>query len=173
VAPSKAPWIFCADAVRVDGTGADEPFVTPLRSGCGEGLGDAHVDEQHLEVASVSAQIPMSDGSIFDFAGTWQATSARFVYGNDSPATGAPHHFVDGCPTGVAIGREKLRYASMTGTLDGAPVHSYSGGSAGIFSGNYRYIFQATSPCRRTATPSKTRSARTGRRSSANRTRST
>lgn len=124
-------------------TGADEPEVTLLREGFGE-FADASltVDTVDLERASLTVAIPMSDGSTFDFTGTWLATSERFVYGNDGPATGTPHQVVDACHSFVANAHQKFRHASMIGTLDGEPVQSYPWDewAANIFNNRFVYI---------------------------------
>ncbi len=140
IAPPKAPWIVCADTVRLEFTGADEPVVTVLRFGCGELDGEASVETVHLGVASAAFRLPMSDGSTFEFAGTWGATGDRFVFGNDGPDTGTPRHFVDRCTTFNGLGHQKYRPASMTGTLNGEPVHSYTSFPAAIFNNRFLYI---------------------------------
>ncbi len=142
VAPPNAPWNIVADTYRVEFTGADEPTVTLLRTGFMQFDGEASVDQTHLQSASVSAQIPMSDGSTFDFTGTWHAISDRFVFGKDGPADGdLPRHVVDRCTTFNAIDHQKYVFASMSGSLNGEPVHSYTEFvSAAIFNNNFRYI---------------------------------
>lgn len=139
---SKASWHVFAETIRLEFTGAPEPIETVLRSGFGELDGEASVDTVHLSLASASFSLPMSDGSTFDFAGTWTATGDRLVFGNDGPATGAPRHFVDRCATFNANGHQKFRPASMTGTLNGEPVHSYthSFDAGTIFNNRFLYI---------------------------------
>ncbi len=87
-----------AETVRLEFTGPEDPEVTLLRSGFGE-FEDAAltVNTVTLERAFLTIAIPMSDGSTFDFAGAWTATSDRFVFGSDGPATGLPHLVVDPC----------------------------------------------------------------------------
>jgi hypothetical protein len=141
VAPPKALWYVYAESVRLEFTGAEEPIATVLRFGIGELQGEASVDQVHLQVASASVQVPMSDGSTFEFAGTWQATSDRMVFGNDGPATGFPRHYNDRCLTFNAHGHQKFVFAQMTGTLDGQPVQSYSFDfAATIFNNRFQYI---------------------------------
>ena len=143
LSPVKAPLLAYAQTVLLEFTGTEEPEATLLREGFGE-FGDASltVDTVGLERASLTIAIPMSDGSTFDFTGTWVATSERFVYGNDGPATGTPHHVVDACHTFVANGHQKFRHASMTGTLGGEPVQSYPWDewAANIFNNRFLYI---------------------------------
>jgi hypothetical protein len=141
IARAKAPWNVFAQTVRVEFTGAEEPDVTELRFGFGELDGDAAVDTVHLTVASAEFRLPMSDGITFDFAGSWSATGDRLVFGNDGPSTGAPRHVVDKCRTFNALGHQKFRLASMTGTLNGEAVHSYTARPAAfIFNNRFIYI---------------------------------
>ena len=141
VAPPHAPWNIFAQTYRLEFTGTEEPILTVLREGFGELDGEAFVDEVHLQTASLNATVPMSDGSTFEFAGTWQAISDRMVWGNDGPATGLPRHFTDRCLTFNALGHQKVVSAQMTGTLNGQPVHSYTiGFTAAIFNNNFQYI---------------------------------
>jgi hypothetical protein len=133
IARAKAPWNVFAETVRVEFTSAEEPDVTVLRFGFGELDGDAAVDTVHLTVASADFRLPMSDGSTFDFAGSWSAVGG--------PATGAPRHVVDKCTTFNALGHQKFRFASMTGTLNGDAVHSYTATPAAtIFNNHFTYI---------------------------------
>lgn len=102
----------------------------------------ASADVVHLTTASVRAQVPMSDGSSFDFAGTWAAWSDRLVFGSTGPATGRARHYVDRCLTSVSLGHQKVRFAHMTGTLNGEPVRSYTSfeDSATIFNNDFQYV---------------------------------
>ena len=70
VAPPAAQWRVYAETVRVEFDGDDEPEVTLLRQG--EVVLDQGptVDKQHLTTASVTAAIPMTDGSTYHFSGT-------------------------------------------------------------------------------------------------------
>lgn len=145
VAPRDARWNFYAQSVRVESPAGEvvggDPTVTLLRWGGGEVVGTVSVDQVHLQVAEARVALPMSDGSTMNFAASWHAISDRVLFGNDGPSTGAPHHVVSKCVTSVAIGHETFTTASMTGTLDGAPVHSYTAvPSARILSSDYRYI---------------------------------
>ena len=151
VAPPGAPWNVYAETVRLEFTGADEPVVTVLRSGSVEGPAGAFaVERVHLTTGSATVAVPMSDGSTFDFSGTWRAVGRRQVFGNDGPATGAPRHLVDRCRTFNALGHQKFRPAAMTGTLDGLPVHSYTSFdlAATIFNNAFRYIDVVHGSCR-------------------------
>ena len=144
VAPTTAPWQIYAETTRAvfDGSGG-EPDVTLLRWGYTLLPDDAaSADEVHLDTASVSAHLPMSDGSSFDFTGTWRAWSDRSVFGINGPATGLDHHYVDRCLTFVANGHQKFRFAHMTGTLNGVAVESYADFDFGasIFNNSFQYI---------------------------------
>jgi len=143
VAPVAAPWQIYIETDRVEFTGAEEPDVTVVRWGYSVlPDGAASGDSVHLSTASVTASVPMSDGSSADFAGTWQAWSDRLVFGIDGPATGLEHHYVDRCLTIVANGHQKFRFSHMIGTFDGAPVQSYDyfDFAATIFDNNFQYI---------------------------------
>ena len=83
-----------------------------------------------LSAASVKGSISMSDGSTADLDVRWQAITGRIVSGNDGQFNqdlGIPRHAVDRCFTFNSIAHQKLRYAEMTGSLNGAAIHSYSG----------------------------------------------
>lgn len=142
LAPPDAPWNVFVETYHLEFAVAnEEPIVTVLASGFGELDGIATVDEVHLGTASVDAHVPMSDGSTFNFSGSWQAISERLLFGNDGPATGREHHYTDRCLTFVSIGHQKVRLAQMTGAVDGQPVASYRAFvSAVISSGNFRYF---------------------------------
>jgi len=142
VAPPQAPWQIYAQTVRLEFDGTDgPPAVLNFRWGYELLDAGAYADEVHLDTASVSAALPMSDGSTFDFTGTWQAWSDRLVYGNSGPSTGVDHLYVDRCLTIVANGHQKFRNSNMTGTVSGVPVHSYTDFiSASIFNNDFQYI---------------------------------
>jgi hypothetical protein len=126
-APSQAPWAFYATSYTLTFVA---PLTDPVISDQVEGFvldpALASSDREHLSTASVAAQVRMSDGSTFDFQGTWTASSDRVVYGNDGPDAGAIRHFVDKCSTDNANAHQKYRLATMSGTLNGQPVHTYT-----------------------------------------------
>jgi hypothetical protein len=100
-------------------------------------------DRQHLAFASVKTQIPLTDGTTADVDFHWTAISDRSVYGNDGIALGdfgLIRHYVDKCSTQVNQAHQKFRVAEMTGTLNGAPVHTYSSFPAGYISFNH-FVF--------------------------------
>jgi hypothetical protein len=129
-AAPKTPWVITIDDYMVSFvTGGPDaiPVFSDERSGI---LLNPTVtfDQQHLSFLSVDADVPMSDGSTFDFQGTWSATSARMQFGNDGPSLddfGLPRHYVDNCSTVNDQAHQKIRVADMIGTLNGAPVQSY------------------------------------------------
>ena len=90
----------------------------------------------------VEAQIPMSDGSTYDFAGVWSPISERMEFGNNGPAGGQPRHFTDRCLTLNRDAHQKFRFAQMTGTLNGEAVRSYNftPWAATIFNNSFKYI---------------------------------
>jgi hypothetical protein len=144
VAPPQAPWQIYAQTHQFEFDGTDgPPEVSVLRWGY-EVLDDgASADSVHLATASVAAELPVSDGSTLDFAGSWQAWSDRTVYGINGPATGLDHHYVDRCLTFVANGHQQVRLATMVGTANGTVVQA--GGpddefGAAIFNNNFQYI---------------------------------
>ena len=62
------------------------------------------------------------------------------MYGNEGPALqdfGLVRKYVDRCTTQVNQGHQKTRISSMTGTLDGTPVHTYTAFLAGYISFNH------------------------------------
>jgi hypothetical protein len=143
VARPDAGWYDYAETDRLQfGADPDNPDVTLLRVGSGPLQGAASVDLPKLRVATATAVIPMSDGSTFDFNGTWRARSGIQVFGNDGPATGAPRHIVDRCVTFNALGHQKFAFALMTGTLNGQPVASYTSFdfAATIFNNRFLYV---------------------------------
>jgi len=91
---------------------------------------DVVYDMRDLSAASVKGSISMSDGSTADLEVRWEAITGRIVSGNDGQVNqdlGIPRHAVDRCFTFNSIAHQKLRYAEMTGSLNGAAIHSYSG----------------------------------------------
>jgi hypothetical protein len=84
-------------------------------------------DDQHLSSASVDASVPMSDGSTAIVHAIWSPTSDAEVFGNAGPALAdlGPRHYVDSCVTVNANAHQRLRFATVTGTLNGSPFRSY------------------------------------------------
>ena len=150
VAPPKTPWrIFIFDHTLTFPS-TDIENVPPISTD--ERFGEAiplsvDFDQQHLSFANVTAQVPMSDGSTWDFRANWVAVTDRTVYGNDGPQNGfegIPRHVVDRCATSTNNAHQKIRYASMTGTLNGNPIHSYTEPEMiinyGLTIGNFVYV---------------------------------
>ena len=147
VAPPQTPWSVYAETNLVEWDGSDDPVVTLLRWGFIEEL-TAAVDTVHLQSASLSAEIPMSDGSTYTFSGTWQAESDRVLYGSNGPDAGFDRLYTDRCTTFVALGHQKYVLAHMTGTLNGAPVQSYTSFPAGsIFNNRFLWVDIAHGGC--------------------------
>ena len=104
-------------------------------------------DREHLAFASLKDDIPCNDESVAHVDFHWVPTSDREVYGNDGPALvnfGLIRKYVDKCTTEVNQGHQKTRVASMTGTLDGTPVHSYTAVPAAFISFNHFVFIDAT-----------------------------
>ena len=145
-APSQAPWaIYVQNYTLTFGAPGTDPIITNLVDGFLLNPPVAVSDHEHLSSAAVAAQVPLSDGSTFDFQGTWTATTDRFVYGNNGPENdeeGLPRHYNDKCTTFNANAHQTLRYATMSGTLDGHPVQSYASlaDAAVIFYNHFVYI---------------------------------
>jgi hypothetical protein len=70
----------------------------------------------------------MSDGSTAVVHAIWSPTTDMQVFGNDGPALNdlGPRHSVDSCVTAVNNAHQKLRFATVTGTVNGSPFRSYS-----------------------------------------------
>ena len=101
---------------------------------------DVTYDREHLAFASLKTEIPWDDGSVAHVDFHWEAIGDREVYGNDGPALegfGLVRKYVDKCTTQVNQGHQKFRISSMTGTLDGTPVHTYTSFPAGFISFNH------------------------------------
>jgi hypothetical protein len=145
-APSQAPWaIYVQNYTLTFGTPGTDPITTDFFDGFLLNPPVAISDRQHLSSAAVAAQVPLSNGSTFDFQGAWTATSDTFVYGNNGPqndSEGLPRHYNDKCTTFNANAHQTLRYATMRGTLNGYPVRSYASleDAAEIFDGHFVYI---------------------------------
>lgn len=143
VAKPTTPWIIFIETNRLVFDGSEDPHATVLRSGFLDGPGvTAAVDTVHLQTASVRAKVPMSDGTFYDFAATWQARGdRRLVFGNDGPATGAESVHTR-CLTFNALGHQKFTFARLTGTLNGQAVRSYTASDfdATIFNNRFKYI---------------------------------
>ncbi|WP_330863961.1 hypothetical protein [Nocardioides sp.] len=115
-----------------------------LREGLVEGLPEdaADVDIARLGSASLDVSIPMDDGTVYDFQGTWLATGERQHFGNDGPNdSGLPVHYNDSCFTTNNHPHQDFRTAEMVGTLNGNSVHSYNFAieTPAIFDGHYLY----------------------------------
>lgn len=83
-APSQAPWTIFAATYTLTfpaPEGAD-PLVTDVIEGTLDNP-VASSDDQRVSFATVDAAVPMSDGSTFDFQGTWLGFSERWVYGSN------------------------------------------------------------------------------------------
>jgi len=149
-APSQAPWAVYATSYTLTFVA---PLTDPVVSDQIEGFVlDPPVvssDREHLSTATVAAQVPMSDGSTFNFQGTWTATSDRVVYGNNGPDAGLPRHLVDECSTANANAHQKYRLATMSGTLNGQPIHTYSvlDDAGVIFYNHFVYIDTTHGAC--------------------------
>jgi hypothetical protein len=142
------PWLLAINDYTVTFTSADPnvpPVFSDVRFGAVELTSGVAIDLQHLDTATVTnAQVPMDDGSTFTFSGTWQK---RFEvkYGNNGPENadeGLPRHIIDNCTTFNANAHQKIAFASMTGTLNGQPVQSYTSFdfAATIANNHFRYI---------------------------------
>jgi hypothetical protein len=149
LAPPKTPWqAFYYESTATFQAGGD-PAETDVRWGFLDLIDPSAVtyDRQHLEFASVDVEIPLSNGTAVAVNMDWHAGSERFVYGNDGPALsdfGLIHHYVDRCSTQVNQGHQKFRVAAMTGTVNGAAVHSYTNSEAGFISLNHFVFIDAT-----------------------------
>ena len=147
-APSQAPWSIFVTSYTVTFTGAagdaccvvsDEVFGFVQG-----GQVVASSDDQRVSFLTAAASVPMSDGGTFDFRGTWTGFGDRWVYGSNGPSNyweGIPRHYVDRCQTINNNAHQTGRNASMSGTVNGAPVHSYTAFPAGdIFYNHFVYI---------------------------------
>src|SRR5262249_41267093 len=145
-APSQAPWaIYVQNYTLTFGAPGTEPIITDFVDGFLLNPPVAVSDHQHLSSAAVAAQVPLSNGSTFDFQGTWTATTDRFVYGNKDPQNGKkglPRHKNKKATTLTATAHQTFRYATMKGTRNGNPVQSYASlaDAAVIFYGHFVYI---------------------------------
>lgn len=125
VGPTGVPWLVYAETYRLTRPDDGEAQVSEFRSGVSADV-VVNIDAQHLSSATVTATIPLSDGTSDHFHGSWVATSPGMLFGNDGPANEFPRHTVTDCVTQVSNAHQKFRFATMTGTLNGAPVHSYT-----------------------------------------------
>jgi len=144
-APSQAVWSMYAQTYTLFFPTPDgPPDFLAFADGFTEGGVVASSDDQHVSFLTAAARIPLSDGSTFDFRGTWRGVGDRWVYGNNGPlndAEGVPRHFVSRCETVNANAHQTGRNATMAGTLNGAPVHSYTFTfTADIFYNHFVYI---------------------------------
>jgi hypothetical protein len=153
LAPTATPWaIYATTHTLTFTTAGADPVESDVIDGFLVNPSVASSDREHLSTATVTALIPMSDGSSFDFQGTWTGDGARFVYGNDGPYNldaGFMRHYADRCSTVNSNAHQKFRHALMTGTLNGQPVHSYTSGLFGatIFDNHFVYIDVAHQGC--------------------------
>lgn len=152
-APSEAPWaVYVARYTLTFGETGLEPVVTDYVDGFLLDPRLAYSDKQHLLTAALAARVPLSDGSDFNFQGTWTATGDRMLYGNNGPENsyeGLPRHFNDKCITFNANAHQTVRNATMAGTVNGSPVYSYAAlpDAADIFYNHFIYISVAHGGC--------------------------
>ena len=143
IAKPATPWTIFTETARLVFDGTEEPQVTVLRTGGLAGPGvTATVDTTHLQTASAEATVPMSDGTTFDFAATWQTRGdGRFVFGNDGPAADL-QSIRTRCLTLNALAHQKFTFATMSGTLNGQPIRSYSAFDfdATIFNNSFKLV---------------------------------
>ncbi len=145
-APSQAPWAIYAETVTLTFSTPDGiPDVTDLISGYMEGdQVVASSNDQRVSYLTAAAAVPMSDGSTFDFHGTWSGVGERWVYGNNGPvheADGLPRHYVDRCTTFNSNDHQTGRKATINGTLNGTPIRPYTFDLlADIFYNHFVYI---------------------------------
>ena len=145
VAPSNAHWTIFATTYTLTFAVPDaDPLVSDVIEGS---LVDpvASSDDQRVSFAAVAAMVPMSDGSTFDFRGTWSGYGERWVFGSNGPlniGNGVPRHYVDKCTTSNANAHQTGRFAKMNGTLNGQPVHSYTfvDEAGSIFYNHFVYV---------------------------------
>jgi len=129
-APPKTPWAIFIDDYTVSFTSGG-PDAQPTYSNERTGFllnPTVTFDQQHLSFLNVDAQVPMSDGSTFNFTGKWSSVSDRVLSGNDGNGLqqfGLVRHSVDHCNTVNNQAHQKYVIANMTGTLNGIPVQSY------------------------------------------------
>ena len=152
-APSGAPWSIFVTAYTLTFTDADGDVVISDQT-FGFAQGDqvaASSDDQRVSSLTAVASVPMTDGSTFDFTGTWTGFGDRWVYSNNGPendAEGIPRHYVDRCTTSNANAHQTGRNATMSGTVNGAPVHTYVAFPAGdIFYKHFVYITVTHGSC--------------------------
>jgi hypothetical protein len=128
-APSQAPWSIFATSYTVTVTATDV-ILSDQIFGFLQGDGVvASSNDQRVSSLTAAASVPMSDGSTFNFQGSWTGFGDRWVYGNNGPvndAEGVPRHHVDRCATINNNAHQTGRNASMSGTVNGAAVHTYS-----------------------------------------------
>lgn len=142
-APPDIPWSIFIDDYTVTFTsgGPDAvPIFSDERTGFLSDLTSVTFDQPHLSFLTVNATVPMSDGNTFDFRGNWSRTSDRMLYGNNGPENGfegLARHTLDRCATQNANAHQKFVLADMSGTLNGAPVHSYPGLGADVIAYNH------------------------------------
>jgi len=144
-APSQAAWSMYAQTYTLSFSTPDGP---PDFLEFADGFTDhgvvASSDDQRVSSLTAAARVGLSDGSTFDFRGTWSGVGDRWVYGNNGPlndAEGVARHSVSKCETVNANAHQTGRNATMTGTLNNVPVHSYTFAfTADIFYNHFEYI---------------------------------
>lgn len=145
-APPKTPWrVFIDDYTVSFASGGPDAVPVFLDDRTGFLTNPAVTfDQQHLSFLTADAQVPMSDGSTFDFHGDWSAISDRLQYGNNGQALGLVRHYVDRCNTANNQAHQKYRIANMTGTLNGVPVQSYPGLGLDFIAHNHFILINVT-----------------------------
>ncbi len=151
-APSQAPWaIYLESYTLTFSSPTEDPLVSDNIWGFVEGESVvAASDDQRVSFLTATATVPMSDGSTFNFRGTWSGFGDRWVYGSNGPLhefEGLPRHYVDKCTTFNSNDHQTGRVAAMTGVLNGQPVHTYTFPSGDIFYNHFIYITVTHGSC--------------------------
>lgn len=108
-------------------------------------------DKTQLSFASVSASIPMSDGSVFGVNVAWVGDGVIHKFGNSGPESeyeGFPaQRFHDACTTGVFNDHQKYANAVATGTIGGVDIASFGYRSAYIFNNWFHWTIVTHGNC--------------------------
>ena len=138
VAPAQTPWTLIVTHVTTIWNDGNFTIVAYAVGVTNDVI--VSFDQAQLDFLTADGRVLLDDGTTADVHVRWLATAPVTRYGNDGPTNaeeGIPRHYVDRCVTANANAHQAFRVATMTGTVNGAPVHSYSSFDASFIAKNH------------------------------------
>jgi hypothetical protein len=138
VAPARTPWTLLVTHISTTWNDGNFTIVSYAVGVTNDVM--ASFDQAQLDFLTADGRVLLDDGTTADVHVSWRATAPVARYGNDGPTNaeeGIPRHYVDRCVTANANAHQEFRVATMTGTVNGAPVQSYRSFDASFIAKNH------------------------------------